>query len=236
VPGPGHPPELSVVCPSCATHFHPPNLSADDDKAAKPLARGEEETPVEQAVPGESAVAVAARPTKKAKSSGVGACLMGCVALGFVAVIALVAVGVGIRYWLGQQFVDDLLILARGVQTPPKSLEPKGDAEAKPEPKELPDRLIGAWGGDLPNGNRVTLVYREKGECTIVQHRGKQTPILTLGTWKVTGVDGATLRIHREFNMPASGEAFAADVTITFPAPNEMEHSLGKGTIRCKRE
>jgi len=243
-PGIGHRPEESVVCPTCETHFHVPDDAPDDGKAAgSPNASGEK--PAEEALwaeqiqAGRSDIAVAAPPKKRAKPSGLGACLLACVALGIAGIVIVVAVGVGIHFVLGEEFVDDLLILARGVQPPPKSDQPdikREVAELKPEPKELPDRVIGAWAGQLPNGDRVTLVYLEKNQCTIIRHRGKTPPQLTPGTWKVSAVDGGTLRVHREFAKAPAGDLFAADVTVTFPGANEMEHSLGQGTIRCRRE
>ena len=230
VPAPGsdHRPEESVLCPSCETHFHVPDDGSELVSTGQIQLNG-------------SGAATSARPKKKPKPSALGACLLACVALGIAGIVIVIAAGVGIHFVLGEEFVDDLLILARGVQEPPKSdpdiprVLPE-ERENKPEPKELPDRLLGVWDGNLPNGNHVTLVYREKGECSIVRHLGKQPPLLTFGTWKVTAIDGDALRLHRALKNAPAGDLFAADATITFPAPNEMEHSYGKGTIRCRRQ
>jgi len=121
----------------------------------------------------------------------------------------------------------------------PKKVEapPPDPNEGKPEPQELADRLVGTWGGDLPTGEDVTYIYRNDGQFTMILGRpGKQPPRVMSGTWKVTHTEGDTLHIQRESAMPQRGDAFAAEATITFPAPNEMEHSLMKGTVRCERQ
>ena len=243
IPGPdaGFQPGEQVVCQSCATYFHIPGdaKSAKSDHGAAVAAGTDPSASDTASDPPTSAVAGPPKP--KAKKSSLGGCLLGCFALGLVGTIILVAAGVGVYFGLGAEFVDDLLTLARQDQTPPKPREPRDtdkEKEQKPEPKELPERLLGAWTGDLPTGKMMTVVYHEKGDVSVVLHRpGKEIPQAVIGTWKVTSVENGTLRVHREFKKGSPpGDAFAPDVSITFPAANEMDHSFGKGTIRCRRE
>jgi hypothetical protein len=102
--------------------------------------------------------------------------------------------------------------------------------------KEMADRLVGRWLGELPQGGTVVYHYRADGSFTIeVQRPGN--PLTVNGTWRVVGIGADSLSIERKGSDPPSEFFTPGDrPIILFPAPGLMQHSFQKGALQFALE
>jgi hypothetical protein len=221
----------------------------DESKEEEPAARHAASAPAGDAPEAEAAEpnqetpapqAGAEKPPRKAKPSGAKSCLLGCLGLVLMLIVTLVSAGIGVHYWLGPDFVRDVLTVVFGKDVLPEKPAPPAPkldpTNGKPEFQEMAKRLTGKWTGVLPKGDKITYEYKEDGQFSIqVEHPGGKSTSM-IGGWKVLSVDDRTVRIHRQTFMPPKVDAFHIEATVTFPGADEMEHSLTKGTVKCRRE
>jgi hypothetical protein len=113
-----------------------------------------------------------------------------------------------------------------------RAQDPSG---GNPRFRDMAERLVGRWGGDLPQAGTITYDYRADGTFTLaVQRPGG--PLEAEGSWKVVGIGADSLGIQRDTPAAPSEYLRPGDRPgILFPGPNLMQHTLDQTSIQFAR-